>query len=230
MLVLDEDGEFTKEQFEFLKRWGKPMNQQAQMWAGDFGDEYAKRSPGSVPNNRVFFLKALGAQIVSGQINSVIEFGAGVGSNLLALRERLPKAHIAAVEINPHAMEGLIATQAANEMHQSSMLDWINPTPGQYDLAFTKGVLIHIPEDDLPRAYAALHAASRRYILIAEYYAPKRTEIEYRGRRDMLWKDDFAGAMLYRYEDLKLVNYGFVYHLDEHPQDDLNWFLLEKRA
>jgi hypothetical protein len=31
------------------------------------------------------------------------------------------------------------------------------------------------------------------------------------------------------YRELKLVNYGFVYHRDpSFPQDDFTWFLLEK--
>jgi hypothetical protein len=34
--------------------------------------------------------------------------------------------------------------------------------------------------------------------------------------------------MLDRFPDLSLVEYGFVYHRDPFPQDDLTWFLLEK--
>jgi len=32
------------------------------------------------------------------------------------------------------------------------------------------------------------------------------------------------------YQDLQLIDYGFVYHRDPNwPQDDLHWFLMEKR-
>ena len=35
--------------------------------------------------------------------------------------------------------------------------------------------------------------------------------------------------MLDRFDDLKLADYGFVYRRDLlFPQDDINWFLLEK--
>jgi hypothetical protein len=35
--------------------------------------------------------------------------------------------------------------------------------------------------------------------------------------------------MLDAYPDLKLLDYGFVYHRDPaHPQDDVTWFLIEK--
>ena len=34
-----------------------------------------------------------------------------------------------------------------------------------------------------------------------------------------------------KYNDLDLVDYGFIYHRDKNfPQDDLNWFLLEKKV
>ena len=40
---------------------------------------------------------------------------------------------------------------------------------------------------------------------------------------------NFAGEMLDRFRDLRLVDYGFVYHRDVNfPQDDITWFLMEK--
>jgi len=45
------------------------------------------------------------------------------------------------------------------------------------------------------------------------------------------FKRDFAGEMLDRYRDLKLVDYGFAYHRDPaFSHDDITWFLLEKVA
>jgi hypothetical protein len=44
-----------------------------------------------------------------------------------------------------------------------------------------------------------------------------------------MFKRDFAGEMLDKFQDLRLLDYGFVYHRDtQFPQDDVNWFLLEK--
>jgi spore coat polysaccharide biosynthesis protein SpsF len=43
-----------------------------------------------------------------------------------------------------------------------------------------------------------------------------------------LFKRDFAGEMLDKYADLKLCDYGFVYHREKFSQDDISWFLLEK--
>jgi spore coat polysaccharide biosynthesis protein SpsF len=55
--------------------------------------------------------------------------------------------------------------------------------------------------------------------------------IPYRGHEDRLFKRDFAGELLSRFGDLRLIDYGFVYHRDpKFPQDDITWFLLEKAA
>jgi spore coat polysaccharide biosynthesis protein SpsF len=53
--------------------------------------------------------------------------------------------------------------------------------------------------------------------------------INYRGHKDRLFKRDFAGELMDKYPDLKLVDYGFVWRRDNNfPQDDGTWFLLEK--
>ncbi len=81
----------------------------------------------------------------------------------------------------------------------------------------------------LPRVYDLLHQASQRYICVVEYYNPSPVTIPYRGETDKLFKRDFAGEMLDRFSDLRLVDYGFSYHRDNNfPQDDANWFLLER--
>jgi len=54
-------------------------------------------------------------------------------------------------------------------------------------------------------------------------------EITYHGHKNRLFKRDFAGEMLDQFSDLKLIDYGFIYHRDlTFPQDDISWFLLEK--
>lgn len=194
-------------------------------WAGEFGNAYNERSPGDVISNYRFFDLVLDRIFEEAQVlGSVVELGCGVGSNLAALRQHLPIAELAGVEINEDA-----AARAATHapIYRESMLDWTPPR--QWELAFTKGVLIHVQPDDLPTAYAKLVQASSRYIVVAEYYNPSPVEVAYRGHAGRLWKRDFAGEMLDRHP-LRLVHYGFAYHRDpEAPQDDITWFLLEKK-
>jgi len=203
-----------------------PKTPQEAFWAGSFGDEYVlrNRSEGLVASNTALFARILPATTV---IRSVIEYGANIGLNLIALRHLLPAAHLAAVEINAKAVEQL-RTLSGVEVHHASMLEF---SPQQtYDLVLSKGVLIHINPDELPRVYELLHRTAAKYICLAEYYNPTPVTVGYRGHAERLFKRDFAGEMLDRFSDLGLVRYGFAYHRDPRfPQDDLTWFLLEKR-
>jgi spore coat polysaccharide biosynthesis protein SpsF len=200
---------------------------QEEMWRGHFGDEYALRSPGNELSNRGFFTSVLRQNENKRlELGSIVELGAGVGSNLRALHWMYPGAELAAVELNDSAAGKL---PAYVDLHLGSILDW-EPTK-KYELAFTKGVLIHINPDHLGMAYETLHRASSRWILIAEYYNPTPVEVQYRGHEGLLFKRDFAGEMLDRHKDLKMKGYGFVWKRDpDFPQDDITWFLLEKQA
>ena len=96
-----------------------------------------------------------------------------------------------------------------------------------HDLAFTKGVLIHLNPEQLPLAYDQLARAGGRYVAMIEYYNPTPVEVSYRGHEGRLFKRDFAGEFLARHGVFRLVDYGFVYHGDPvFPQDDLTWFIM----
>jgi pseudaminic acid biosynthesis-associated methylase len=196
-------------------------------WRGEFGDRYTDRNMGKVPANRAFFRKALQHAVAT--TNSVLELGCGAGDNLTALRQIMPSAHLEGVEIN-HAAAQLAAAHG-HLVRECSILDYMGAaqTSRQFDLVFTKGVLIHIPPTELERVYSIIMAGARRWVLIAEYYNPTPIEVLYQGKGSMLWKRDFAGELLRAYQELRLVDYGFVYHRDPYPQDDLTWFLMEKR-
>lgn len=200
---------------------------QEQFWAGDFGNRYILRNqdPKSIATCLAQFSTILAR--TSG-VDSIIEFGANIGLNLHALRQLRPESQLAAVEINPQAAAQLrTSTALSAHVFEQSILDFV---PGQqYDLSFTKGVLIHIAPEALPQVYDKLYQASRRFILIAEYYSPAPQAIPYRGHDNLLFKRDFAGEMLERHPDLRLLDYGFFYRRDPNfPDDDINWFLLEK--
>lgn len=201
------------------------LTPQEAFWAGAFGNDYTQRNQGErlVASNANLFQRLL-AKAASPA--SILELGANIGLNLVALRQMLPRTHLAAVEINPEAVNHLRRLPGVEVFHESLL----NFTPPRaYDLVFTKGVLIHIAPDHLPRVYDLMYRASQKYVALAEYYNPTPVSIPYRGHADRLFKRDFAGELLDRFPDLRLVDYGFVYHRDpQHPQDDLTWFLLEK--
>lgn len=203
-----------------------PSYDQDEFWRGEFGDSYTARNQGPerIAANLSLFSRALGSVR---DVESVLELGANVGLNLIALQQLLPHARLAAVEINAGAAAELRRRLPMAEVHLQSVHEF--RTAGTWDLVLTKGLLIHLAPETLPSVYAALHRSSGRYILLAEYYNPAPVEVPYRGHAQKLFKRDFAGELLTQFADLRLRDYGFVYHRDPlFPQDDLNWFLLEK--
>jgi len=200
--------------------------EQEKFWAGNFGDSYIDRNDEkSIKNGNVnLFSKILKN---TKNIKSVIEFGANIGLNLEAIRTLIPDTELSAIEINEKAANKLKEKNNL-KVYQQSILEF-NPD-WQRDFVLIKGVLIHLNPDELPNVYELLYKASSRYICIAEYYNPVPVELPYRGYENKLFKRDFAGEMLDKFNDLQLVDYGFVYHRDNYypENDDINWFLLKK--
>lgn len=201
--------------------------EQEAFWAGEFGTEYIQRNQGDVllASNLDFFAKALRS---TRQINSCIEFGANIGMNLKALSLLHPSIDAYAIEINAEAAQQLGTVIPQVNVYNSSILDFVPSR--QWDLTLIKGVLIHINPDALSQVYDKLVASSGRYLMVAEYYNPAPVAIPYRGHSDRLFKRDFAGEIMDRHPQMQLVDYGFAYRRDPNfPQDDITWFLMEKR-
>ena len=199
--------------------------EQENFWAGEFGNEYLNRNKGEplVISNTVLFARILQR---APQVKSIVELGCNIGLNLQALHRINKDFVLRGHEINR------AAAQKARELGIADIVEGtiLDPLPAgkQYDLAFTKGVLIHINPEQLGKVYDNLYQLSSRYILVVEYYNPTPVVVNYRGNADRLFKRDFAGEMIDKF-GLRLIDYGFVYHRDSYfPQDDANWFLLEK--
>ena len=202
--------------------------EQEAFWAGAFGTEYIQRNQGDalLASNLDFFAKALRA---TRHVRSCIEFGANIGMNLKALKLLHPTQEQHGIEINAEAARELSKVIPAAHVHQTSILDF---EPAQtWNLVLIKGVLIHMNPDVLSQVYDKLVASTDRYLMVAEYYNPAPVAIPYRGHTDRLFKRDFAGEIMERHPGMQLVDYGFAYRRDPNfPQDDITWFLMEKRG
>ena len=201
---------------------------QEEFWAGDFGSEYITRNDSEhyLASNVSLFYKAFSS---IQKPASIIEFGANIGMNLKAVKVLFPDIAMSAIEINQKAASQLADVVGVDKVYNGSILDY---QPIEiHDICLIKGVLIHINPDFLNEVYDKLYASSNKYILVCEYYNPSPVTIHYRGHADKLFKRDFAGEILDRFPDLRLVDYGFCYRRDPlFPQDDLTWFLLEKQG
>lgn len=199
--------------------------EQEQFWTGDFGDQYIDRNNDQdlLTSNITLFSKIIDRTY---NVSSFFEVGANVGLNLDAINALRPQASLSGIEINQKAFEILNNKSYINGIH-GSILDY--KPDEQYDFVFTKTVLIHINPSELDSLYEKLYSLSSKYICVAEYFNPTPVTVVYRGEQDKLFKRDFAGDLLDKYSDLRLVDYGFTYSRDNnYKHDNVMWFLLEK--
>lgn len=202
------------------------MNPQEQLWFGRFGTDYIARNKGNAITSSALAFLARCLSKAPG-VRSVIELGANIGINLEALQHLYPEATQTAVEINPDACK-VMKRGRHKDVRCGSLLEF--KAPGrQWDLVLVKGVLIHVAPADLPKAYAVMQACARRYILLAEYFNPTPVAVSYRGHGAAMWKRDFASDFMDAHEGWQCIDYGFQWRKDSQPQDDITWFLLERR-
>ena len=203
--------------------------EQMAFWEGEFGDEYTSRNAGDWDE---FYKKQWG--ITRTELNE--EFLSGiskdarileVGCNRAIQLEMLQKQgfnNLWGIEINKKALEIARENKSFNLVEGSAME--IPFRDGHFDLVFTSGVLIHIAPENLPKAIDEIHRTSKRYIWGFEYFAEKCTDIEYRGHRNRLWKNNFMKLFLDRHPDLKIVKQKKVKYVENDNVDMM--FLLEK--
>ena len=207
---------------------------QKKQWTGDFGRAYTDRNTVNLAQLDALYLTNFG--IPRRQLNEtflrdiprdarILEVGCNSGNQLLLLRE-MGFTNLSGVEVQSYALDLARTRVPGAQISQASALD----LPGEdrsFDLVFTSGVLIHISPSDLPRALDEIHRCARTWIWGMEYYAPKVTEVNYRGHDDLLWKMDFAKCYLDRFSDLELLSEQRVPYLNSSNVDAM--YLLKRK-
>jgi spore coat polysaccharide biosynthesis protein SpsF len=201
------------------------MTSQKEFWEGTFGNEYIERNQSSEleVSNLVLFSEILKKS--DAKPLTILEIGSNIGLNFDSIKRILPKSEFTGLELNKKAAE-ILRRKGTNVIEGAIEEIEIQE---KYELVFTKGVLIHINPEILQDVYMKIFESSSKWILFIEYYSRKPESIEYRGNQDKLFKRDFAGEFLDKFKNkVELVNYGFTYHRDVFPQDDLTWFMMKK--
>lgn len=206
------------------------MNEQEQFWAGDFGTTYRN-------NNKIFDhdlqIKAWNTMlrtIEANQLAKVLECGCNIGRNLSTLKRIAPAAKLSLIEINKESYDLAVKEIHPEYSFHGSLLQ-SNFANNLFDLAFTCGVLIHIPPYDLFKNIEKIYNYSRKYILLAEYFSRDYEMKLYHGQMNRLFKMDFGGYVLDNF-NVDIVDYGFLWgrEYDAGGFDDATWWLLEKKS
>jgi pseudaminic acid biosynthesis-associated methylase len=192
------------------------------LWAGEFGDDYVVRNRAAGEGRRPFWEARLAAL----EVGSALEVGCNVGANLYWLAELLGAGNVAGVDVNEQALEILRARVPEIDARRAVARE-LPFGDGAFDLAFTTGVLIHQPPDELPRVMDEIVRCSRRYVLCGEYRADDLEEVPYRGQEGALFRHDYGRLYQERHPSLRLVEEGFLPR-DDGVWDDITYWVFEK--
>ena len=181
-------------------------------WAGEEGNSYVERNPHSTAEMDEVYVGDCGVSRTEmnrdflGTIDkgtSILEVGANVGTQLQFLHDQ-GFSKMLGVDVNRHAVTEAKQLYPAIDVIEASGFD-LPFKDGTFELVYTSGVLIHISPDDIRSIMEEMYRVSSRYIWGFEYYAPEYTEVTYRGKKDLLWKTDFANLFLSQFPGLRLV-------------------------
>ena len=201
---------------------------QLKHWRGDFGDAYTDRNAITetvLADRERAWARILGTMATPPK--RILEVGANAGLNLRAIA-RVSDAELTALEPNDSARARLIADGVVlEERALGGYAGNIAEPDGYFDLVFTCGVMIHIPESELAPACREIYRVTRGHIACLEYFSPTPETIPYRGHDQLLFKRDFGGFWLDLFPDLSLVDYGFFWKRVS-GLDDLTWWLFKK--
>jgi pseudaminic acid biosynthesis-associated methylase len=182
------------------------MSNELEAWKGTFGDQYTLR-------NSVEWQSRVGGfrSILTGlSVGRVLEVGCNRGHNLIALSEILgPEVELVGVEPNLSALH--LARRSTDKAgFLAGTLYDLPFKPGYFDLVFTCGVLIHVPDEKLPTALGELDRVTSRYLLLMEYFSEQDEGLVYRGETGLLWKRNFPLHVRKACDDLTLSGQGYL--------------------
>lgn len=207
-------------------------SEQADRWAGEFGEEWTDRNPDSVREMDESYREkfgttrtALNRQFldVVDRDARVLEVGCNLGIQLAALRE-LGFENLYGIDVMADAVERAHELRPTLDVIEGDALD-IPFKDDFFDLVFTSGTLIHVDPSDVELAVSEIARCSREYVWGYEYFAEEYTEVTYRGHENFLWKADFPG-IYQRVSALEPVSLEYLEYPDSGNRDVM--FLLRR--
>lgn len=207
---------------------------QSKFWSNEFGDEYTERNNFDQNQLDNLYLDYFG--ISRTELNKeflshlpkdtkILEVGCNTGMQLLNLKNNLNFTHLHGIDVSKTGLKVAKQNLPDASLIEASALD-LPFKDNYFDLVFTSGVLIHIAPENLYKVIDEIYRTSKKYIWACEYFSEKQQEIEYRGNKNVLWKNDFLAIFLQRHPDLKVIKEKKLNYKNSDNVDHM--FLLEK--
>ncbi|MEK6938083.1 MAG: pseudaminic acid biosynthesis-associated methylase, partial [Nanoarchaeota archaeon] len=153
----------------------------------------------------------------------ILEVGCNIGKQLEII-EKMGFTNLWGIDINTNVLK--IAKEKKEwNLVEGSAFD-IPFKDNFFEMVFTSGVMIHIHPHDLDKIFDEMYRVTKKYIWCFEYFSENCQEIEYRGNKNKLWKNNFLQLFIKRHPDLKIVKEKKLKYLDSNNIDVM--FMLEK--
>jgi pseudaminic acid biosynthesis-associated methylase len=191
-----------------------------QMWVGEYGERWTQRNNMGVEEINSLYRNRFGISRLElldrffGELDRdirILEVGANIGTQLLCFH-KLGFENLYGIDIQREAIERAHQERPILDIIEGNVLN-IPFKDEFFDLVFTSGVLIHIPEQELDRAMDEIVRCSSEYIFGHEYYSDEYTEIAHHGYDGVLWKTDYPSHYT-KSRDLEEVDKIYLEHND----------------
>lgn len=192
-----------------------------ELWAGEFGDAYLRRNIDAAAGRAPFWHRLLDDH----EIKSVLEVGCTQGDNLVHFTGHMPNTAMAGLDINQTVLDALEANLPGIRAEKGVARD-LPFADRAFDLVFTVGLLIHIPDESLREVMGEMVRTTDRYVFAGEYHSDDPTTIRYRDHDDILYKRDYNGLFQEMFPNLRMVDEGFL--TKDEGFDRVTWCLLER--
>jgi pseudaminic acid biosynthesis-associated methylase len=189
------------------------------LFEGEFGAEYTARNRAADPRKPAFFHDLFRRN----GVQRALECGCNLGLNLSACIAG--GIDVWGIDIQRGAIQDAWATRGGGNFVVGSILD-LPFRDGYFDVAFTCGVLIHVPPPGLRAVMSEMVRVSRRYVLSAEYHDENEVAVPWRGQSAALWRRNYRALWQQYFPDLQLVEEG--YKGPEEGFDRITWHLFRK--
>lgn len=204
-------------------------------WAGEFGDKYTERCNVD-PDSRIDIFKKLLFDLDYKFVmrTQVLEVGCNKGHNLEAIEAINIGDEIHETDSQKFDCTGLEPNRALcsqpNIINGNAYdIPWKSNT---FDLVFTSGVLIHIPENLLDDAFSEMRRVSNKFIMFIEYYSKEEEGQQYRDFEDKegVWARPYGEIYETIFPEDQLITTGRIKDLgnDGWGFSDCNYWIYEK--
>jgi SAM-dependent methyltransferase len=153
----------------------KIMNYNKELW-NEYTDDNAKNYFNEVYSLFYHLSLSLNAK-------KICEAGCNIGNNLSKFTNDF---QVSGFDMNQYALEKAQKRYPNYTFKQGSLTE-IPFEDNEFDLVFTRGVLIHIHPDDIDKAINELYRVSKKWIFNLEYFGEDGKMINWKRGDDLLW-------------------------------------------